>query len=417
MTNLFRKEVIERQTNRLHGDVLVLPRLSHLLLISLLLTWVALVLVWLVSSKYARKETALGWLEPSEGVTRIYAEDSGLIQQVLVQEGEKVEAGQPLIIVNNDRHLAGGDALESRLLSEYATQQRLLTQQLENSTRIYQQRWQELNRNLSTEEQHLALLDAQLATLDEHHRLVREQVKRNQSLRERQFISQSDLDTVRTQELSLRNERQTLLREQAQLVSNLDSLRLELNILPEEKANEHLQLRARLSDLVQQVAQLQAQHTYVIKAPRPGLVNNLQADVGARVYANHNNPLLTLLPEDDHLQAELLVSVRSAGFLEKGQALNIRYDAFPYQKFGLYPGEIKNMTGSVLMPSELSGKPISTEEPVFHVTASLQQPSVHAYGRDFDLKPGMTLSADIRLGERNLLQWLLEPIYSLRGRL
>lgn len=417
MSDLFREEVIERQTNRLHGDILVLPQLSHTLILGLLLGWLLAVVVWLISGTYARKETVLGWLDPSEGVTRIYAEDGGLIQQVLVAEGDKVQAGQPLIVVNGDRYLVDGEHLEGRLLQEYEAQQRLLTEQLENTARLQQRRREDLVQKIAAAEQDLALLGEQLATLNSRYRLAQELVERNAALHRQNFISKSDLDSIRTQELALRNERQGLLREQTGRSNTLDQLISELAALPDENANERGQLQTRLSDVAQKIAQLNGQRSYVIKASRPGQINNLQARAGERVHAGSTIPLLTVIPETAQLAAHLLVPVRSAGFVEPGQQLDIRYDAFPYQKFGLYRGEVVSISDTVLMPNELLNTPLRIEEPVYRISATLQQPSVQAYGRDFQLKPGMTLSADVRLGERTLLQWLLEPLYSLRGRL
>uniref|UniRef100_UPI00260BD22E HlyD family efflux transporter periplasmic adaptor subunit n=1 Tax=uncultured Microbulbifer sp. TaxID=348147 RepID=UPI00260BD22E len=170
-----------------------------------------------------------------------------------------------------------------------------------------------------------------------------------------------------------------------------------------------------LSDLAQQIAQLHGQQAYIVKASRAGVVSNLQAAEGQQAQADI--PVLSLVPENHVLTAQLLVPVRSAGFLSAGQPLKIRYDAFPYQKFGLYPGAVLEVSDTVLLPDELLRVPVTVREPVFRVTAKLAQPTVNAYGRHFSLKPGMTLSADVQLAERSLLQWLLEPIYSLRGRL
>ena len=97
---LFRTQVIEQKTDRLHGDVLLLPRISHSILIVFLLVWLVAVGIWLATSSYARKETVIGWLEPSAGVVRLYPEASGQIKQILVKEGDKVSAGTVLAKLN-----------------------------------------------------------------------------------------------------------------------------------------------------------------------------------------------------------------------------------------------------------------------------------------------------------------------------
>ncbi|MCC6202807.1 MAG: HlyD family efflux transporter periplasmic adaptor subunit [Gammaproteobacteria bacterium] len=415
-SDLFRPEVIERQIDRLHGDVLVLPRLSHALILSLLLAWVTAASSWLITSTYARKETVLGWLEPPEGVTRIYAEDNGIVREVRVREGDLVEAGQSLLVITGDRYLEDGARLDQQLLEEYEAQQRMLRAQLDRTATIYQRRGDDIEQRTSAARRDLELLGVQLGTLGQRQQLVAEQVERLQALQRKGLIATADLEQTLAQELALRNERQGMLREQTNRRNAIEQLQTEAALLPEQRDNDLVQLQTRLSDVAQKIAQLAGQRSYLIKAARDGQVNNLQIRPGERVHAGSSVPLLTLIPGDAELAAQVLIPVRSAGFVGPGQSLDIRYDAFPYQKFGLYRGEVTNLSETVLLPNELAFLPLRLEEPVYRVTARLDRQAVRAYGKDFALKPGMTLSADVRLGERTLLQWLLEPIYSLKGR-
>jgi len=417
MSDLFRSQVVKRQTNRLHGDILILPRISHTVILGLLLLWLVIAVMWLATSNYARKETIFGWLEPSEGVTKIYAKDTGVIKQVLVREGDTVLEEQPLIIVNGDRILADGETLENRLLNEYVSQQSFLNEQLNHITNIYHLRQLDIDKQIITGKQDIILLEDQTKILQLRLNLAKEHVERHQNLRSRGFVSETDLENIIAQELALRNERQALMRELINRRNNIEQLHSELLLLPDQRSNEIMQLRTRLSDVAQKIAQLYGQRSYIVKATKQGQVNNLQVKIGQQVYGGSEIPLMTLIPNNSELSAHLLVPVRSAGFIEPGQALDIRYDSFPYQKFGLYRGEVVSISDTVLMPNELLNTPLRIDEPVFRILAYLQQHKVHAFGREFLLKPGTTLSADVRLDERTLLQWLLEPIYSMRGRL
>ncbi|WP_105102112.1 HlyD family secretion protein [Microbulbifer pacificus] len=415
MSKLFRRQVIERQADSLHGEVLLLPRFSHALILIALLTWFFATLMWLTTSSYARKETVAGWLEPTSGVVRVYAERIGIIKKILVEDGQRVVKDQPLIVVNGDRILSDGQHLESLLLAEYESQRTLLSDQLHRSEVIHARKLIDIEQRISSTKEDIALLQEQRQTLDHRYQLLQEQVARHQELKLEGHISVAELDAVIAQELALRGQRQALERNRVNLINQLQQVESQKALLPEEHANGVSQLRTRLSDLAQQIAQLHGQRAYIVKAPKDGIVNNLQIREGQQ--AQPNIPVLSLVPEGSGLNAELLVPVRSAGFLAPGQKLNIRYDAFPYQKFGLYPGEVVEVSDTLLLPDELLKAPVAIREPAYRVTARLDRPSVQAYGKDFALKPGMTLSADVQLTERTLLQWLLEPLYSLKGRL
>jgi membrane fusion protein len=125
--------------------------------------------------------------------------------------------------------------------------------------------------------------------------------------------------------------------------------------------------------------------------------------------------ILHILPEDSELIAELLLPTRSAGFIEEGNNTRLRFDAFPYQRFGFVKSQIVQIDQTLITPNERQ-MPIALQEPVYRLRAKLNQQQIQAFGKAFDLKSGMLFDADIMLEQRTLIEWLLEPIYSLKGR-
>ncbi len=415
--SLFRRQSLEYYKHRLHGDVLLLPQLSHSILTSCLFLWVVMVLIWLVLSTYSRKETVIGWLEPPEGITRVYAETTGIVKKVLVTEGELVAKDQPLLVIIDERILASGDNLSVNLLREYNNQQKMLKEQLARTHTTYEMHAKDIVKKIISAQQDLQLIGTQLSTLNDRYTLISTQVERFRALKRDGHVSSVAFDSAIAQELALKSDQQSFLRSQISQKNIIEQLQTELKLLPDNKANKIDQLKGSLSEISQQIVQLGSRDSQIIKAPRAGTVNNIQARDGQKTTANNNIPLLTLFPDDAQLTAQLLVPVRSIGFVELGQSLAIRYDAFPYQKFGIHGGAISQVSKTLLLPNELLNVPFTLNEPVYRVTALLNKPNVQAYNRDFALKPGMTISADISLGDRPLIQWLFEPIYSLKGRI
>ena len=125
-------------------------------------------------------------------------------------------------------------------------------------------------------------------------------------------------------------------------------------------------------------------------------------------------PLLSLLPGDGRLEAELLVPSRAIGFIEPGDSVLLRYQAYPYQKFGHHQGKVERISRSALGASELGTA--QAAEPYYRVTVALDMQAVTAYGNEEPLKPGMLLDADILGEKRRLIEWVFEPLYSLKGR-
>lgn len=415
-SNLFREQAVEHQTDRLHGEVLVLPSFSHSLITLVIAAWICAAVAWLVTSSYSRQETVSGWLEPPGGVVKIFSESSaGKVRQILVRDGDLVEEGQALIKINGDRTLATGTSLESILLQEYQQQQTLLNQQLERSEAIQAIQKTDIEHQVAAlDEDHERLL-RQVETIQKRQSLSDARVANYRAMNSNGHVSSAELDAMLEQQLSLRSERQSLEREKINRQNQRQQLSSRLSLLPQEYQNEISQIQSKLSDLAFNIAQLSGQRAHIIKAPRAGMVTNLQAKVGQQT--NPGIPLMSIVPQGTNIEAKLLVPVRAAGFLEPGQNIEIRYDAFPYQKFGLYKGTVTAVSDSIILPDELNSVPLNIAEPAYLVYATLDSNQVNAYGKGFALKSGMTLSADIQLSERSLLEWILEPVLSLQGRI
>jgi membrane fusion protein len=171
-----------------------------------------------------------------------------------------------------------------------------------------------------------------------------------------------------------------------------------------------LALHGQLADIEQRIAEIDARRAYVIRSPAAGKVATLQATLGQAVDPQRLQ--LEIVPADDVLVAELYVPARAIGFVREGQAVRILYDAFPYQKFGTYGGQITGISQTILTASEAGG-PLTLREPAYKVTAKLDRPDIEAYGRRIALQPDMLLQADLILERRSLLRWFFGPLLSL----
>ncbi|MFA3792848.1 HlyD family secretion protein [Aliiglaciecola sp. SL4] len=414
--SLFRQSAIDHQKNRLHGEILLIPSSSHVLVTLFVSVWIVAVFAWLVTSHYARKESVGGWLEPPSGVVKVFPEtSSGRIEQVLIAEGQLVSEGQALAVIEGDRTLSSGSSLQTTLLREYKNQRLIIEAQLTRSEIINQIDTENIKSKLAALQEDISRLDAQIMTLQKRYSLVSSRYQNYQSMGKSGHISRSDLEQVLEQKLALQNQKQGLQREKISLNNEITTTENQLLTLPQNQLDHTNQLKSKLSDLALKIAQLNGQSRHVIKASRDGLVSNLLAQVGQQT--NQNTPLLSIVPQASQIEAKLLVPVKAIGFIEQGQPIQIRYDAFPYQKFGLYQGTITSVSDAVVLPNEVHNAPVNIQEPAYLVHATLDSQSVSAYGKKLNLKSGMTLSADVQLGQRSLLEWIFEPLLSLRGRI
>lgn len=411
---LFRRQAIEYQKDRLHGEVFLLPRMSHVVTMIFILSWISAVMLWLTSNRYAKKETVFGWLEPSSGIVKVYANDtSGAISKVLVSEGDSVSKGQALMFIEDGSIVENGSHLESRLFEELKQQIQNLSQRKKRMQIIHQQKMQDLKFQLASKEQLQQIVAQQIDATQQKLAIKKNQLKHVKGMLNQGHIANSEIDNLTERQLNLDIELQRLIRERIALSDEEKILHSELLLLPQSHLNNVALIEQEQSEKSQQLIRIESQRTQILRAPTRGIVSNLTAKRGHK--ASQAVPLLTLLPQEAKIEANLLVPVRAIGFLKPGQKIELRYDAYPYQKFGLYAGHIRQISDTVSLPDELRAAPQKPGGPVYLVKAVPMSNSVNAYGKQLGLKSGMTLTADIQLGDRSLTEWILEPLYSLRG--
>jgi membrane fusion protein len=200
----------------------------------------------------------------------------------------------------------------------------------------------------------------------------------------------------------------------ASISVDIGRLQSEKAAIPEQRLLKQTVINRKISELKEKLLAHKNQYEFIKTAPESGVVTAIQSSIGAQVHSN--TPILSIIPENSPLEIELLLPTRSAGFVKLGDDVKIRFDAFPYQKFGVASGEIMNIDQAVILPTDKI-LPIKVNEAMYRVRARLQYQSISAYGKTFPLKVGMMADADIILEKRSLLEWLLDPIYAVKGKI
>jgi membrane fusion protein len=175
-----------------------------------------------------------------------------------------------------------------------------------------------------------------------------------------------------------------------------------------------------ISSLEQEIAEAEAKRQFVITAPQDGVVTAIQAEAGSTISASV--PMLSIVPKGAKLDAQLFGPSSAIGFVRPGQRVLLRYQAFPYQKFGQYAGTVASISRSAISPAELSQQLAGltslygSNVPLYRITVTLGSQTARAYGEAVPLQPGMQLEADILMERRRLIEWVLDPLFTLTGR-
>jgi membrane fusion protein len=119
--------------------------------------------------------------------------------------------------------------------------------------------------------------------------------------------------------------------------------------------------------------------------------------------------LMTILPANIELTAEIYVPSRAVGFIHPGQKVRLVYDAFPRQKFGTFEGRVERISDFVLLPGDVPNT-FSFQEATYRVHVTINDAQVGTKVGAAGLRPGMLLMAEMVLEKRTLIDWFLEPL-------
>jgi membrane fusion protein len=415
--SLFRKEAVSHQSERLTGAITLAQPLSIKLTVLILVSVAVAIVTFLFSAEYSRKETVRGFLMPNKGVIKSFANQGGTIEKLWVKEGDTVLKGQSLATIIVQQNNSNGIDLSTQLADQLNAQANLLIDEISQHQALKTQELSNLQaQNIALDNEKLAL-ENQLTLADEKLTLLSEQQLDLNQLNKSGYVSNLEKDRQQQALLEAKQERQNIVRLLLLHQNQLTQVFFNIKNIPQQYTLRINNLKRQQADLQRQLAQVASNYKYTITASNNGVITGIQVVEGETLSQSkaQSKPLLHILPEGSELIAELLLPTRSAGFIQVGNNTRLRFDAFPYQRFGFINSEITRIDQTLISPNEIQ-LPVTLQEPVYRLRAKLNQQQMRAFGKAFDLKSGMLFEADIMLEQRTLIEWILEPIYSLKGR-
>ncbi len=407
MSDLFRKEVMDKQASKHLGDVFVATPLSFWAITVLIATLIAGLVAFAIFGEYARKERVTGVLTPSAGLVDVVATRAGNYEEIYVTIGADVREGDPLFRLRNEVALSGGGQLSEALLQQMQVEKANLTTQLTQLPSDYDLQKQRLQKQYQEKSAEADRYIDRIATQSRTVELEQTQFQKMQALMADEAASALEVATAENRFLMATQSLQSLENTRANILSELTDIESQIALLPNAQTQAELELQNRISTIEQRMITSDADTESVIRAPVSGTVATLNARRGQQTYADR--PALTILPRGAALEAELYVPTRAIGFVKPGQRVRLLYDAFPYQKFGFYDGEIMDVSKTVVQGEDLTATR-QIKEAVFLVRVSLEKQVIKASGETVPLQSGMSLSADLILEDRKIWEWAFDPL-------
>lgn len=425
-----------------HAPPSPLPRLILYTMLALF----AVLLVWATFGRLDIVAVAQGKLVPETFLKVVQPSESGVIKEILVKEGDEVAAGQVLLrmdtsISTSDRKVLDTDfqlrALQLRRidaelkglpLAKKGGDNSALFSQVDAQYRSHRLAYQDA---LETERAALSKARHDLKSafeveskLKQTLPIFQEQEKGWDQLAKEGFAGKlMALDRKRS-----RIETEQELQAQTQNVEGLKAaIGQSEKRIAQITSNYHQQLHNERIDAESQhnkLGQDIAKHTYKhglleLRSPQAGMVKDLATHTAGTVVSP-GTVVVTIVPHNEPLLAEVWVSNLDAGFVIPKQEAKIKLSAYPFQQYGMLDGVVRHVSAdasdkpgdnSNLSQANDADKPPSGQSPLSYRTlVALKSTELESRGQRFKLTPGMQVTAEVTLGTRTVLQYLLSPI-------
>jgi len=410
---MFRREVIDAKQREWLTPIQLAMPISYRVLGACSLLASLLLIAILIFGSYTRHESAHGVLVPAAGLLSTRATSNGTVTRVLVGEGDLVLQDQPLLELSTDLDSVSLGKTRASIGDELRMQQVRLDADLANHAQLVEQRSSGLVSRLGILRGQLAQIDDQIRIQVVQARSARELLEKLRPLGTKGVVSGVQIEQQRATALSAEGELASLKRQRFASEQEISAQNDQLRQLPLTSAAEESDIRRKRAEIDQALTQNESQRAIVFRASQTGTIANLAVKSGDSIVSGTR--LLSIVPNGSLLQAELWLPSRAIGFLNSGDRVTLRYEAFPYQKFGLHYGVVTDVSRSAIAPTELevlSGK--KAEESAYRVLVRLDRQAIIAYGKTEPLKPGMALTGDVLLDRRSLIEWLFEPLLGLK---
>ena len=365
----YRKNLIDKILNLLatesNNSFLEQPILIAKIFSGFIVGSSALGLIWLGTAKTDQIIQSNGFLEPKDRLRSVKIPEKGVIEELLIKEGELVQKGQVLLKLDTDL--------------------------LEINSKT-------TNESIDIKKQILEDKELELAKTREIFDIKIYEAKKSIEIEDNIFNKMESIVKV-----GAISEVQFL--EQEMQVIKLQS---QLNELISDKTRKISLLQQSISDLKMQINDLQSKLTEISKikkinqidSPINGFIHDLKP-FGEGYVANSTETILKIVPKDN-LIAIIDINTSDIGFVKIGKEVDLSIDSFPAKDFGSIKGKVMQISSSALEPNDIN------RQPHFKAKVSLQSQKLETKkGINLTLKPGMSLTANIKLRKATYLDLLL----------
>ena len=369
---------------------------------------------------FSKQESMRGHVSAASGSTRVAARYPGIVSKIWVNQGDMVTKGQKMITIRPEEAVTdGARPLETRLAG-LISQRENLVRDMDRVNALIKAESGDRSVMNSDSEKLVKTLRLQEIELEKALAAQEISLKKIQGFHDRGYATREQLTSETRVTLDYRRQLSEIRFKIAELNTTLIDRRRSLDQTSVSTTNNKSELQNRIHEVDAAIQNLRMEGSLDIVAPADGIVSTMAAREGMAI--SERQFVVALAAPDAPIRIFLEAPAKSIGLLTVGKRVVLKYDAFPFKTFGVQYGTVISVSDTPLdMPSKLDtssgmANPLRPPQSTFLVEVQPEKTHIDAYGEQRPILIGSTLTADVVVERRRLIDWVLDPVLAMRGR-
>lgn len=415
---MFRQEALDNRKMKWRGRAILLPGMPLWLTMLGSIAFITAFLTFVIAGTYSRRVNVSGEVTTWPRAVNIYSGVQGFIVRQFVHEGQSIKKGDPIYQIDVSKSTRSGVVTDN--------QRRDIENQLVRVDNIISRLAESKKITMNTlEKQRLQYSDAFRLSSDiirqaaEGIKIMKNNMENYRNYQSKGLITQDQLTNQVALYYQQQNNLLSLSGQNEQNALQITSLESQIQTQAADFDNRIYQMELQRYELQKELVDTDVGGEIIIRALSDGKVDSLSVTVGQMV--NAGDSLLQVIPENiENYYLIIWVPNDAVPYISAGDKVNIRYEAFPAEKFGQFSATVKTISRTPASTQEMltyKGAPQNTlgiSVPWYKVIVKPEKQIISYDGKSLPLENGMKAESTLFLEKRRIYQWMLSPFYDMK---
>ncbi|MCT4717359.1 HlyD family secretion protein [Enterobacteriaceae bacterium H18W14] len=415
---MFRKDALENRKRKWNGQAILLPGIPLWLTMLGSIFFIAAFMTFIIAGTYSRRVNVIGEITTWPRAVNIYSGVQGIVVRQFVHEGQSIKRNDPIYLIDISKSTRSGVVSDNqrRDIEKQLIRVDNIISRLEESKKITLDMLEKQRLQYS---EALRRSSGIIRLAEEGIKIMKNNMENYRNYQSKGLINKDQLTNQVALYYQQQNNLLSLSGQNEQNALQITSLDSQIQTQAADFDNRIYQMELQRYELQKELVETDVGGEIIIRALSDGKIDSLSVTVGQMV--NAGDSLLQVIPVNiENYYLILWVPNDTVPYISSGDKVNIRYEAFPAEKFGQFSATVTTVSKTPASTQEMltyKGAPqnmLGISVPWYKVIVKPEKQFIAYGGKSLPLENGMKAESTLFLENRRIYQWMLSPFYDMK---